>query len=192
MTGTGSKTELVDTANQTPRLSPFWGAVSQTPRSALHSLSPASPRLTTPSSPVPGPGHLTPLSPTPSVGTFAEEGSRPSVARRQSARHLGSLTLCSAATLSHHLDIKNCTGDTEAPTQYSDQTLKQSQFVTMSIVLGGSPSPSTVGEGGAQTPAWGRDPHLLEKAAWKSPARQESDVAGCPLAEHMRLQSVRS
>uniref|UniRef100_A0A8C0GVT0 Ig-like domain-containing protein n=1 Tax=Chelonoidis abingdonii TaxID=106734 RepID=A0A8C0GVT0_CHEAB len=61
-------------------------------------------RLTTPSSPssllssFPGPGgHLIPLSPTLSAGTFAEEGPRPSVARRQSARHLGALAPPSAA-----------------------------------------------------------------------------------------------
>uniref|UniRef100_A0A8C0G9F8 Ubiquitin carboxyl-terminal hydrolase isozyme L1 n=1 Tax=Chelonoidis abingdonii TaxID=106734 RepID=A0A8C0G9F8_CHEAB len=46
----------------------------------------------------PGPGgHLIPLSPTLSAGTFAEEGPRPSVARRQSARHLGALAPSSVA-----------------------------------------------------------------------------------------------
>uniref|UniRef100_A0A8C0J4N7 Ig-like domain-containing protein n=1 Tax=Chelonoidis abingdonii TaxID=106734 RepID=A0A8C0J4N7_CHEAB len=38
MTGTESKTELVGTENRTPRLGPFWGAVSQTPMSALSQL----------------------------------------------------------------------------------------------------------------------------------------------------------
>lgn len=35
-------------------------------------------------------------------------------------------------------------------------------------------------------------PHRLVKALRKSPARQEPAVAGCPLAEHMRAQSVPS
>lgn len=34
--------------------------------------------------------------------------------------------------------------------------------------------------------------HRLAKAAAKSPARQEPGVGGCPLAEHIRAQSVRS